>query len=602
MSSKWRRPWETVVTKARSLKGDPSAVINSRAYAPIPKGCDIRLVQINPGCDQEPLECSLIPGVITFSQYEALSYAWGNTDLVMPIKLDGSTFMVTKSLEFALRHLRMRDRWRILWIDAICINQTDIKERTSQVQYMRQVYEHATSVVVWLEDAPHDIDKLIAFADSEAVASDDVNWSVGVVLDELGTRDWWQRIWVIQEITVSRNAVVYCAGKYGTHTIPWALFCTMVKKCPLLPERFRREVDDLWDLSIRLRHNGAVEGNLPSLARKFRNRRSTDPRDMLFALVGLIGSTQPALLVPDYSKDMSSVRRELAQSWIRHYKSLLIISHPELHKYTLWHPIPAYWDSASMLLWNKSDIEEFSLPTSHWDWDFMFSASGNSRAPEAVYPHHKDVLVLKSIWTDTIVEILQGWYPENLHSISVSTHVQNFQTIMSKKLKDGPVPPEYLSTHSKLLCEAILTLGRYVTEPRDEDARMEYNSLVYHVIVSFIPFITRRGYIGLGPGATRIGDTVSVFLGAEVPLVLLRESRVLKRNKIVGARTDYDYSNSRRSIPKSLPPEDALQPGCNALHRIVGQAYVKGIMYYNGDIEDDLKHGKTSVENCHIGA
>lgn len=61
--------------------------------------------------------------------YEALSYVWGDPDITVPIQLHGSGHKVTRNLELALRYIRLGDRERVMWVDALCINQTDISEK-----------------------------------------------------------------------------------------------------------------------------------------------------------------------------------------------------------------------------------------------------------------------------------------------------------------------------------------------------------------------------------------------------------------------------------------------------------------------------------------
>ena len=85
--------------------------------------------------------------------YEALSYTWGSTDVPVPLAIGQSTnetISITRNLAAALPHLRYRNRPRILWIDAICINQLDLAERSEQVQLMGDIYKSAVRVIAWI--------------------------------------------------------------------------------------------------------------------------------------------------------------------------------------------------------------------------------------------------------------------------------------------------------------------------------------------------------------------------------------------------------------------------------------------------------------------
>uniref|UniRef100_L2FGN4 Heterokaryon incompatibility domain-containing protein n=1 Tax=Colletotrichum fructicola (strain Nara gc5) TaxID=1213859 RepID=L2FGN4_COLFN len=86
--------------------------------------------------------------------YEALSYAWGDPEVVRPILLDGEQMDVTINLESALRHLRFAESTRILWVDALSINQKAIVEKTHQVGMMDEIYKQCSRVIIWLDITP----------------------------------------------------------------------------------------------------------------------------------------------------------------------------------------------------------------------------------------------------------------------------------------------------------------------------------------------------------------------------------------------------------------------------------------------------------------
>jgi hypothetical protein len=87
--------------------------------------------------------------------YEALSYVWGNPIYVDSLQFPSGHLDITPNLAAALRHLRFPDRVRVLWVDAICINQGNLLERAQQVQIMGHIYAKARQVLCWLgRDAP----------------------------------------------------------------------------------------------------------------------------------------------------------------------------------------------------------------------------------------------------------------------------------------------------------------------------------------------------------------------------------------------------------------------------------------------------------------
>ncbi|KAK2058198.1 HET domain-containing protein [Colletotrichum caudatum] len=112
-----------------------------------------RLLLLHPGSGEDPSEAQLqIISVEDAPPYEALFYTWGKpTDEPRDYTwLQGYPLPVKPNLEDALRSLRLPTKVRRLWIDALCIDQSNLDERSRRVQCMRLVYIHAARVIVWL--------------------------------------------------------------------------------------------------------------------------------------------------------------------------------------------------------------------------------------------------------------------------------------------------------------------------------------------------------------------------------------------------------------------------------------------------------------------
>jgi hypothetical protein len=113
----------------------------------------IRLLRIHPGHTLSTIECDfLYVNLHSSGDYVALSYTWQQQAPSVPILVNGRMVLVSENLYLALLHLRKRG-FTTLWIDAICINQRDLPERASQVHQMKDIYQRASIVVVWLGDA-----------------------------------------------------------------------------------------------------------------------------------------------------------------------------------------------------------------------------------------------------------------------------------------------------------------------------------------------------------------------------------------------------------------------------------------------------------------
>ncbi|KAK4244844.1 heterokaryon incompatibility protein-domain-containing protein [Corynascus novoguineensis] len=102
-----------------------------------------------------------VADVTTAPPYEALSYTWGSDDPTDYIWIQGNPLPIKPNLAAALHSLRLTTSGRRLWIDALCIDQSNLEERSRQVSYMRLVYKHATRVIAWL--GVHTPDAEVAF-------------------------------------------------------------------------------------------------------------------------------------------------------------------------------------------------------------------------------------------------------------------------------------------------------------------------------------------------------------------------------------------------------------------------------------------------------
>jgi hypothetical protein len=114
-----------------------------------------RLLHLKPASSNaEELRASLVHADITQGpplDYEALSYVWGDPVFPEVLHLDGGgTIAITANLFQCLVSLRRVDRTRVLWVDAVCINQKNVLEKERQVAFMGKIYKNASRAVIWL--------------------------------------------------------------------------------------------------------------------------------------------------------------------------------------------------------------------------------------------------------------------------------------------------------------------------------------------------------------------------------------------------------------------------------------------------------------------
>ncbi|KAL0262769.1 hypothetical protein SLS55_001742 [Diplodia seriata] len=177
--------YETMVSMFAAMKQTGTVPIHMcprmYEYTPLSPGHTIRILTLWPGSGDTQLRCetrevALGEGVY----YEALSYTWGDQSTGTLISFNGLLLPIAPNLCSALLHLRLPDRPRSLWIDAVCINQLDNEEKSEQVRMMRGIYQEASRVVVWLGPMEDDSDAamdlvtgdLTAGCDEAAVPSD----------------------------------------------------------------------------------------------------------------------------------------------------------------------------------------------------------------------------------------------------------------------------------------------------------------------------------------------------------------------------------------------------------------------------------------------
>jgi hypothetical protein len=343
---------------------------------------EIRLLVIQPSSASDTIiECSLeVISLDDHPEYIALSYVWGHSAIVEEISINGVSLAVTTNLATVLRQLRanrsgeksspIKGLPSLLWADAICINQQNDSERSSQVQLMRDIYQTAVKVISWL--GPEADRSTEAFLTLRAVAQEIAHLpQVGnrfewlrrypdLIADkgkgqpnqwddihQLLMRDYWKRTWVFQEVVLAKEVLVMC----GEESLPledalrvenwlksikitderpsfiefnqWRLFVTRALSFPHPIKRidiFRA----LWRHSREAepQNIGGETGlRILDFTRSF---LATDPRDHIYGVLGVTAITVD--IVPDYSKSVRDVFTEAALEYLKLYGLTLTLN------------------------------------------------------------------------------------------------------------------------------------------------------------------------------------------------------------------------------------------------------------------------------------
>ncbi|KAK8017253.1 hypothetical protein PG991_008329 [Apiospora marii] len=157
----------------------------------MPDALNAGLLTILPDDDlNAAIRCSLkVVSLDDTSEFDALSYVWGDVDDCETIYVESESMLVTANLVAALRRLRPRPSHqsqyqaeRVLWVDAICIDQGHTSEKSAQIPLMAQLYQQAKSVLAWLGEPTEAMEAAILWAEEFTLCSND--GGVGALLNE----------------------------------------------------------------------------------------------------------------------------------------------------------------------------------------------------------------------------------------------------------------------------------------------------------------------------------------------------------------------------------------------------------------------------------
>jgi hypothetical protein len=358
----------------------------------------IRLLKTKP--DSSRLEIKLETHPLDGTEFDALSYVWGDTSETREIICNEKRFQIGVNLYEALNGRRVEggtllrrtgDTFdardveslqvykELVWADAICINQSDVDEKTQQVRMMRDIYANANQVIVWLGESQPEDAEAIGFAvwlfenfekrlnvysfkvpeggDFRSAASkypyilENPQWRR---VFELLCHPWFGRIWVVQELLMGKLTIVQRGSIFfGIDVLLWmALLINRYRDLKMLGGSF-----DCGQavLMAQFRRRYKEIGPMPLFGwlRGCMSMNATDPRDMFFALVGISHSVHPAFV--DYSQEFSTLACWVGgdalignPSWpeLQHGLDCLAINaNPENHKWGIPSWVPDWFSN-----------------------------------------------------------------------------------------------------------------------------------------------------------------------------------------------------------------------------------------------------------------
>ena len=184
--------------------------------------------------------------------YTALSYVWGDPTKTGSIYVDEHKFTITATLEAALRDLRDPSRMLRIWADALCIDQSNMTERNSQVALMAQIYSIAHHTVIHLGSLTESYEIILRAAPSNTtgVVSNEIPIDdlAGLAATSLLRLPWFSRVWIFQELVLSRDPWLQC----GHLRARWTDICNILVPAGVVsnPSGRPKELQMLADMNF----------------------------------------------------------------------------------------------------------------------------------------------------------------------------------------------------------------------------------------------------------------------------------------------------------------------------------------------------------------
>ncbi|KAF4451273.1 hypothetical protein F53441_5694 [Fusarium austroafricanum] len=559
---------------------------DSQTYTPLPTPSYIRVLAVQPGVNDDTLVASfeLLDLNLPNFRFEAISYQWSEGGgQKAPIRLGGKRISINAYLRSILLHLRLKRRVRILWADALCINQADHVERLQQVSIMQRIYSRAFRVfgfvgkdylhagkcfnaIKTLTSAWFDAQKRFGEEDSTSSAHDNI---YGCVIDEAAMSriveifqsGYWKRLWVVQELVSSRRAII----RWGDAEISWTLLglattlirnnkrlMTMfsrIEKSKKSPGTFHGSQDARTGLmnAYLMYRMPSVEFRTESMSfldvlRLTRNFDVSEQLDRIYAILGLPSQhTGPKRksIPPDYRLLPEGLYSRVFY-WVfqSHENPLEILS--AVRHTTLFYPDYPTW----IPQWHVKPIR--SIGGSHRaGMKFDASAGWKPKPPvKLVWKRNERHLILQGFVLGSVT---------SSHRVFPRTNTKDPRVRCEKLIAhnakfDGWLDQNVNSHNSiKMQLSLVLTAGQdwygniikeqtaidRLTESFErwkpkyfqnralyDEAAIRYGQAVGNVCDERQIFTATNGLLGLGPNLLRKDDVVCVVAGGPVPYIL----------------------------------------------------------------------------------
>ncbi|RYP91791.1 hypothetical protein DL770_002047 [Monosporascus sp. CRB-9-2] len=565
---------------------------------------EFRFISLEPGEENDPIRCKIFKGHVAGEgsvKYEALSYLWGSPVVDSPeipkillITRDRSVEIevaVTPNLETALKHLRLKNESRTLWIDAICINQKDEEEKDVQIARMRDIYENAQQVLAWLgkhEDDSHlamTLMKKLAGRSFFKILADQV-WDIlttgwGIVsgknrrqvpwkprlekhedeaLDAIWSRPYWRRVWMIPELALSqKDPLIGCGDTWISLNAFRFAESTSAKgyvNLDNMPFWNHLWIRDKFQ-AIRKVDFGL---NLFELLTRTKNFGCSEEKDRLRAISGLLSEKDRNAILPNPEAEYQTIIKNAARLLLQ--KDLRILSrcswpylpheipsrqaHPKVMRICLPSWVPKLYEFVN-------GPRAWSVERSNGPYNAS-GGYGQGRNRELLKPTFTDdgeTLLTKGLEVDEILESIGPFEAKDFQKpYKYLTNIANFAFKAHRRGRYGPVSWEWKRQHRigispEDFCNCLLTgAAKEPASCADDATPFDGRTVNRAMLLQFFPLYKiiffdyvisiLRNLLGLRPTtneASLEGEYSSadaaVFAGIEKSLVLLLYGRTL---------------------------------------------------------------------------
>lgn len=554
--------------------------ITTQLYHPL----SIRIAILSPGTFNSIPSITLEVRTLSVPDlgYEAISYCWsqGIGDTIedtwdFEVKCGEETLLVPRNLGRALRRLRYQDTER-LWMDSVCIDQQRVEEKNVQVAMMGRIFATARQVVVWLGEEDRDTKsayetiRLLARAGEilakqdqaivcKAVLTNQVSEVAGLrrvsrteiqVMADLQQRAWFERAWVFQESALALGIVV----KTGFFEIEGFNIVSMLdcrnhhgmSYIGVKPEN-QSALDRAYAMFLPLEKRSELGANfwqdLFWMLRARRGAKASDPRDIIYSLLGVASGGKASLIVPDYNQTWQHLYIWIARRIVEETRALDILGQVS--------PVSTAFISASSTL--PSWVPDWRLPL---DESAKFSIISNIRAGP------RSRLLRATGWSQASLLDSQAPFSARLRIHGI--HVDNVENIQPSadwtswtKFQQFMQEERYWPTQEpmRLACIKMLSLDAsrwnandpnfapngalshvedYRTYMKDKRGETDLSIMFKMARIRRKILLTSTGFLGVASDSVKIGDKLTLLPGAEFPILLRRCPRRGDEYKFVG--------------------------------------------------------------------